>query len=240
MDYQKCYDLLIETRRRLNRNKNKEIYYENHHIILKSMGGLNTKENLVLLTPKEHFLAHWLLYRIYQNRETSYAFFRMCMTGNKNMERYIPSSRIYEEARISYIKLASKKVVSQETRDKLSRANKGKKRTSQFSIEVSKRMREGQAKKIGEANKGISRGKGISKNKGIKHGERNKNLIRIKWGRPINTNYSQYDLKGNLIHTIKGWNNLIEYLKKQKLYIRGVNRSIKNNKSYKNYIWKIN
>lgn len=37
------------------------IYYEEHHIIPKSLGGSNKKENLVLLLPREHFICHWLL-----------------------------------------------------------------------------------------------------------------------------------------------------------------------------------
>lgn len=44
-----------------NRTKNKNIYYEKHHILPRSLGGTNDKENLVLLTSREHFLCHWLL-----------------------------------------------------------------------------------------------------------------------------------------------------------------------------------
>ena len=36
-------------------------YTEKHHIIPKSCGGNNSKENLVALTPKEHFICHLLL-----------------------------------------------------------------------------------------------------------------------------------------------------------------------------------
>ena len=36
-------------------------YTEQHHIIPKSCGGNNSKENLVALTPKEHFICHLLL-----------------------------------------------------------------------------------------------------------------------------------------------------------------------------------
>lgn len=34
---------------------------ERHHIVPKSLGGNNKPENLVLLTYREHFIAHWLL-----------------------------------------------------------------------------------------------------------------------------------------------------------------------------------
>jgi len=36
-------------------------YSEQHHIIPKSLGGSNDKSNLVALTPREHFICHWLL-----------------------------------------------------------------------------------------------------------------------------------------------------------------------------------
>lgn len=39
-------------------------YYENHHIVPKALGGTYDKANMVLLTPKEHFIAHRLLTRM--------------------------------------------------------------------------------------------------------------------------------------------------------------------------------
>lgn len=40
-------------------------YVEKHHILPKSMGGLDNKENIVELTPREHFIAHLLLVKIH-------------------------------------------------------------------------------------------------------------------------------------------------------------------------------
>lgn len=40
-------------------------YYENHHIIPRSLNGSNSSENLVLLTAREHFICHWLLVKIF-------------------------------------------------------------------------------------------------------------------------------------------------------------------------------
>ena len=59
--YRRTYYNLIKTRRELNRVKSEEEYFERHHIIPRSLGGNNSNENLVLLTPKEHFIAHLLL-----------------------------------------------------------------------------------------------------------------------------------------------------------------------------------
>jgi hypothetical protein len=62
MNYLKHYNLLIE------RSKNRilaKIYMEKHHIIPKCLGGTDAKENIALLTPEEHYLAHLLLVKIY-------------------------------------------------------------------------------------------------------------------------------------------------------------------------------
>ena len=56
MNYKKHYDLLIL--KALNRPSLKK-GYEVHHIKPKSMGGTDEKENLVKLTLREHYIAHW-------------------------------------------------------------------------------------------------------------------------------------------------------------------------------------
>ena len=65
MNYQRIYDQLVERARFENRKKYQGIYYENHHIIPKSIGGLNNNNNLVLLTAREHFICHKLLVEVY-------------------------------------------------------------------------------------------------------------------------------------------------------------------------------
>lgn len=61
MDYKKHYDMLIE------RSQSRTImgYVEKHHIIPKCLGGSDNKDNIAILTPEEHFLAHQLLVKIY-------------------------------------------------------------------------------------------------------------------------------------------------------------------------------
>lgn len=104
MNYLKIYNSLM------NRAKNRlldNIYFEKHHIILKSLGGSNDKDNIVKLTYREHFLAHWLLYRIYpDNKQIAAAFHILafgtnCRTTRKDSPYYIPSSRAFEEAKIA-------------------------------------------------------------------------------------------------------------------------------------------
>lgn len=60
MNYQKIYYSIIEKSK--NRIQTEGIF-EKHHIIPKSLGGNNSKENIAKLTPREHFICHWLLWK---------------------------------------------------------------------------------------------------------------------------------------------------------------------------------
>lgn len=103
MDYIRVYEKIIDNAENQNRVKVKDgQLFEKHHIIPKSVGGSNDKGNLVLLTPKEHYICHRLLVEIY--RKTPFAnkmYYAMwCMiNGVGNQERYSPSSRIYDRLR---------------------------------------------------------------------------------------------------------------------------------------------
>ena len=55
------YFQIIKNAQNSKRIKGDGFYYENHHIIPKSCGGDNTKDNLVLLTLSEHYRCHSLL-----------------------------------------------------------------------------------------------------------------------------------------------------------------------------------
>lgn len=66
MNYVKLYDDLIASRK--IRNETLE-YTEIHHIIPKCLGGTDGADNLVVLTFREHYLAHWLLTKIYFSNE---------------------------------------------------------------------------------------------------------------------------------------------------------------------------
>lgn len=66
MNWQKIYDNLISRAKKELRTKNNEVYYENHHIVPRHMGGDDSEENLVLLTFREHVLSHYILWRIYK------------------------------------------------------------------------------------------------------------------------------------------------------------------------------
>lgn len=110
MDYKKIYDDFMQSRLNIKKErhilKKQGIYFEGHHIIPKAKGGTGTSTralnhpNIVLLTAREHFLAHWLLWRIYRDRSSALAFHKM-MSTNDHQTR-TKSSRGYEEARLAF------------------------------------------------------------------------------------------------------------------------------------------
>ena len=64
-------------------NPTVSIDYETHHIIPKCLGGTDDVNNLIKLSTRHHFLAHWILWKTYMTQGLAYAFFMM-MVVNKN------------------------------------------------------------------------------------------------------------------------------------------------------------
>lgn len=76
---------------------------ETHHIIPVSMGGTNDSDNLIKLTPRQHYIAHWMLWKAYQTKEMTVAFFAMSNQNNQYQNRnYKVNSRIYEKLRLQF------------------------------------------------------------------------------------------------------------------------------------------
>ena len=77
-----------------------EGYVERHHIIPKSLGGSDDKENLVNLTAREHFICHWLLVKIYSGESKAKMIY--ALNGMKRNGQYTQryetkiTSRVYE------------------------------------------------------------------------------------------------------------------------------------------------
>ena len=89
MNYQKIYDNLV------SRARIRILYelYETHHIIPKCLGGTNNSENLVKLTPEEHYLAHQLLAKLYpENYKLTYAAIMMCSNRPSNKLNILKTS----------------------------------------------------------------------------------------------------------------------------------------------------
>jgi hypothetical protein len=128
MDYLKIYDQIIHRAKKENRLYGKGTYYERHHIIPKCMGGQGiveewkTHPNIVILTPREHFICHWLLCRIYpENKKLAHAFWFMSKQNEPRQQRdYIVSSRTYAEA-VSNLKF------TEDHKEKIRKTRVGKK-----------------------------------------------------------------------------------------------------------------
>lgn len=84
MDYKKHYEILIDRAK----TRILEEYTENHHIIPKCVGGTDNSDNIVALTPEEHYLAHQLLVKIYpKEKGLIYSALMMC-SSSKNHNGY--------------------------------------------------------------------------------------------------------------------------------------------------------
>ena len=59
--YTKWYFHIIDKARSEHRIKTADNYFEAHHIIPRACGGSNSLANIILLTGREHFIAHLLL-----------------------------------------------------------------------------------------------------------------------------------------------------------------------------------
>lgn len=80
-------------------NTNKNQYTEKHHIIPRSMGGSDHSDNLILLTGREHFIAHVLLWKSYRNEQTNFALWSMKMKKERNFSLF---SKTYEQLKIEH------------------------------------------------------------------------------------------------------------------------------------------
>lgn len=90
------------------RKKSNE-YFELHHIVPRCIGGDNNSLNLILLTAREHFVAHHLLYLMYDGEAKSkmaHAWFCMCRKSD-NQNRYLNSYQ-YELAKKAHSIAVSK------------------------------------------------------------------------------------------------------------------------------------
>lgn len=67
MNYGKLYKNFCKKIKSLNR-KNIDGQFTEHHIVFRSMGGTESAENKILLTPREHYIAHRIFAKKYQKQ----------------------------------------------------------------------------------------------------------------------------------------------------------------------------
>lgn len=139
MNYEKIYNQIIE------RAKKRVLqgYKERHHIIPKSLGGSNKKENLVSLTAREHFLCHLLLVEIYpESDKLKYALWAMAHQNTSKQQRnYKISSRTYERLKKKHSELLTIRnkghKLSKETIQKIRNSNLGRRATEEQKQQMS-------------------------------------------------------------------------------------------------------
>lgn len=137
MNYINVYNNIID------KAKKRQIdgYLETHHIIPKCLGGSDTKDNLVKLTAREHYVCHWLLAKHYNVKPLWYAFSMMCVESKRHQRSLEFNSRHYERAKIArsyaasgegnpmFGKPSACKFHTEETKEKIRQSKLGKKRT---------------------------------------------------------------------------------------------------------------
>ena len=99
-------------------------YCEVHHIVPRSLGGSDDADNLIRLTARQHFVAHWMLARALGG-SASRAFFMMSNFGKYGKV----NSTTYDIARQEYAEQVSQQL-------------KGKPSQCPFSEETKQKMRE--------------------------------------------------------------------------------------------------
>ncbi len=160
MNYQKIYDDLIGSRK-----ASKPIgYTESHHIIPECMGGPDTQENRVNLTPEEHFIAHKLLAKIHPNH---YGLIKAVIAmgmSSRTHQRQFNKSYGWERRQMSVLQTGEGnpfygKHHTEEHKEYMSQLLKGRKITWADKISVTKKANpykysQAQCQAISERNKG--------------------------------------------------------------------------------------
>lgn len=103
--YHQRYLKFIESRR----DRNYHGVVESHHILPKSLGGDNSTENLIDLSPREHFLAHWMLWKAYSNKQMTLAFWSMRM-NRSNHRSFKVNSKVYQILKEDHSKVQSERM----------------------------------------------------------------------------------------------------------------------------------
>ena len=102
LDYRKIYNNIISHRQT---NLITEGYSERHHILPRSLGGLDEDTNLVRLTAREHFICHCLLAKMY--KKYTFEWYKMnhsllMMKSSSNKQTRYMNSYLYEQFRKNF------------------------------------------------------------------------------------------------------------------------------------------
>ena len=134
MDYQKIYNQLIQKRLTDSLSK-KDCYCETHHIIPRSEGGSDDDDNKVNLTAREHYIAHLLLAKIYNDYKMCSAVVYMQCKTKRQKRDFKFNSHLYEQIRKVFA------IKNSEAHKGKPGWNKGKKMSDATKAKISKSKR---------------------------------------------------------------------------------------------------
>ena len=145
MNYKRLYNDIVTNAQLQERN----CYTETHHIVPRSLGGADTADNLVRLTAREHFIAHWLLSKFTEGEDRGKMIKALSLmrADSKYQERYSTkiTARVYENLREEHARIISEqntgRIQPQHEKENQIRAMTGRKRP-----EFSKEWRENLSK----------------------------------------------------------------------------------------------
>ena len=107
MNHRKVYQQLIDHAKSRKLTK-KDCYIEQHHIIPRAEGGTDDKSNLVNLTAREHYIAHLLLAKIYDDAPMHAVLVLMRGKPNQTKQKTTKvNSHLFAKMRIAFGKKTS-------------------------------------------------------------------------------------------------------------------------------------
>jgi hypothetical protein len=149
-------------------------YAEVHHIVPRSLGGSDDASNLIRLTARQHYIAHWMLWKAYGGI-AGRSFYMMSNLGKYGKV----NSATYAQARENYSEQVKKQMAvkpnvpafTPEHREKLRQAKLGRKLSEETKRKVGaagcgRKASEETRRKISEAKRGIA-----TRGTGWKHSE---------------------------------------------------------------------
>lgn len=129
MNYEIIYESIISSRKE---NKPTGVV-ERHHIVPRCLGGDDSTENVIAVTPREHYVCHYLLAKMHGGSLWA-AYYLMSHPKTNSGREIFVTSKMYETARKNYISYLKTKtgeknpnfgnVYSKQAREKISRSRK--------------------------------------------------------------------------------------------------------------------
>lgn len=131
MNYSRAYNSIVVHYRKISSRaeaKKKFGYVESHHIIPRCMGGLDEESNIVHLPAKAHFIAHYLLVKMYPDSKPLWSAFSLMsgQSSKRHQRNFRVSAQVYDlcKRELSRVTTGSKrKPHTEETKKKIGLAN---------------------------------------------------------------------------------------------------------------------